>query len=108
MKLHIVSPIESLRDMLSDEGYFLKLTSGGCPYITEPKCDAVITKNWPCGHIDYDRSEDGRLVICDTEGVQKLPEDFEDGQFCKIKTMNTTDENYEWLYSSDNGKKENL
>ena len=77
-----------------ETGYFLQHQNGS--YIGNPE----ESKNWPAGTL---KAEPGMLIICDTDGEKKSVDDLEDGQYCKILTLNTTHENYEWLYSSDKG-----
>jgi hypothetical protein len=59
-----------------------------------------VSKRWPAGTL---RDVPGQMLICDQDGEPKSLDDLKDRECCKIKTLNTTRENYEWAYSSDAG-----
>ena len=58
-------------------------------------------KNWPCGTF---RTYKSMVVLCDVDGDGKDMDDFRRGDYCKIKTTQTTHDGYEFLYSADSGK----
>ena len=61
----------------------------------------IVAKGWPCGVL---RPTPAVLVVCNVDGERKSVEDLVTGQDCKILTLSTPHENYEWLYCSDKGK----
>jgi hypothetical protein len=63
-----------------------------------------VSKQWPAGTL---RDAPGQMLICDQDGKRKSLNDLKDPEYCKIKTLNTTHENYEWAYSSDAGTSAN-
>ena len=61
-------------------------------------------KNWPCGTFLPCRS---MVVLYGQDGNEwdgKDIDQFDSGQYCKIQTLETTRDGYDWLYASETGK----
>ena len=63
-------------------------------------------QGWPCAHL---AGNCHTFSIADTDDAEMNSlEDLGDGEYYKLKTHNTTRENHEYAYSSDQGMYANL
>ena len=69
-------------------------------YVSKPVSD----NNWPCGTFLPCRS---MMVLCgkdENEWDGKDIDEFSSGQYCKIQSLETTRDGYDWLFAYKTGK----